>query len=322
MKRFSIGASIGDAFALVRERPLSVFVWGLLILAPTYASMALMFPAMAAMMAAMPEGATGAEAEAAASQAMMAQMMQVQLASMLLNIGQLLAMAVVYTAIMRAVLRPKEKSFFALRIGMDELRVAVVGLAIMVGLYAVMIVAVLLGMAVGFALWSVDQGLMVLGAVIMILAFMVALFWGMARVSMIAPASVLRRDFAFAEGWKLAAGKSWPLFGMMILIGLIILAIELVVVLIGVGVFTGVAASADWSWIHSGDDALPEVASWMAANWYWFAIAGVVVSLFYGIVLTLSIAPFASACRQLADSSAPKPDPEPVPVHDEVGSPA
>ena len=46
MARFSIGTAIGEAFGLMRRRPLAVFVWGLLMVAPSVASMALILPMM------------------------------------------------------------------------------------------------------------------------------------------------------------------------------------------------------------------------------------------------------------------------------------
>ena len=304
MKRFSIGASIGDGFGLITGRPLSVFVWGLLLLAPTFGSVALILPAMGEMFATLPASEASAADDAFTDQ-MFAAMMQLQLVSMLLNIGQLVIMAIVYTAIFRAVLRPAERGFFSLRLGMDELRVAVVGLAIGVVLYIAMIVIALIGAALIFALWSTDSTLGAWGLGLYVLLALVGVCWAMARVSMMAPASVLHRDFAFVEGWRLAAGKAWPLLGMMILI------------LVGMLVFSGVWATAGSAWVADANP-FPGLNAWLAANWYWVAIAAVIGSFFYGAVLALAVGPFASACRQLADSggsaAAPAEAGSPVPA--------
>jgi len=314
MRRFSIGTSIGDGFGLVASRPLSVFVWGLLLLAPTFGAFALIFPALGEMIANMPtEDAAGAGDGPFPE--MFAEMMQFQLASMLLNVGQLAMMAVVYTAIFRAVLRPTGRGLFSVRLGMDELRVAVIGLAIGIGLYAAMIVLALLGAAIAFALWSGDP--MVAGWAIAayVLLVVLGLCWAMARVSMMAPASVLYRDFAFVQGWRLASGKGWPLFGMMLLILVMILVIEGILLLIGVVAFSGFGAASGLAWA-ANPDANPFIGfeAWLAANWYWAVIGAAVVSFFYGVVLTLAVAPFASACRQLADGDRPASTP------DETGS--
>ncbi len=317
MKRFSIGRSIGDGFDLIARRPLSVFMWGLVMIAPSLAAVALIFPAMSDIFASMPaEGASDAAAEAAFDKAMFANIMQMQLASLLANVVQLLTMAVAYTAVLRAVLRPRETSFFSLRIGMDELRVAVVGLAIVMGLYAAMIVVVLLAAAIGFAMWAIDPTLMWVVMAVLGVALVVALFWALARVSLIAPASVLRRDFAFAEGWKLAAGKGWPLLGMMVIILLVILVIEMVLLLGAVALVAG-ALGQGGVWLEPDANPFIGFSAWLRTNWYWAALAGVATCWFYGFVAALSLAPFASACRQLVDSSAPPP----APAADEAGSP-
>lgn len=312
MRRFSIGASIGDGFGLVARRPLSVFVWGLLLLAPVFGGLALIFPTMGEMFANMPAAGADAAVDDPFPEQMFAQMMQVQLAYMLLNISQLVIMAVVYTAIFRAVLRPAESGIFSLRLGMDELRVAVVGLATVVALYAVVVVVALLGAALGFALWSGDPLVAAWAMGAYALLAVLGIFWATARASMMAPASVLYRDFAFVQGWRLASGKGWPLFGMMLLILLLIVVIEVVLVLIGLVAFAGFGAVTGLHLAADGDP-FSGMEAWLAANWYWVAIGAAAASFLYGMVLSLSVAPFASACRQLAGRDAPGVD--------EAGSP-
>lgn len=319
MKRFSIGTSIGDGFGLIGRRPFAVFAWGLLMLAPTFGAIALMFPAMGEIFANMPDPDTGAAADSAFSEGMLAQMMQFQMASLLGNLGQYVGMAVVYTAIFRAVLRPAERSFFSLRVGMDELRVAVAGLAIGIGIYIVMILGVLLCVALGFGLWSQGAAVALWTCGIVGLALFLAMLWGLARVSLIAPASVLYRDFAFAQGWKLAAGKSWPLLGMMVLIYLMVLVIYIVVI-VGVSIVAGGAIAATGSvWEGAGHDANPfeGMSAWVAVNWPWLVVGGLVLSWVYGAFMTVMVAPFASACRQLAETSPAAVDESvsPEPVH-------
>ena len=301
MKRFSIGTSIGDGFGLVTGRPLSVFVWGLLLLAPVIGCFALVLPMMGQVLASMPAAEAASTADEAFTEQMFAATMQFQLASMLINVCQLVLAAIVYTAVFRAVLRPAERGFFSLRLGMDELRVAVVGLAIGVVLYIAMIVLALIGAALIFALWSTDPTLGGWALAIYGLLALVGVFWALARVSMMAPASVLHRDFAFVQGWRLASGKGWSLLGMMFVIVLLILAIEIVLVLIGALAFSGVWATVG-STLIADSNPIPGLNAWLTANWYWVVLAGLVGSFFYGALLALTVGPFASACRQLSDS--------------------
>ena len=318
MARFSIGAAIGDAFGLIRRRPVSVFVWGLLLIAPALGSAALVLPAMGEIFANMPVPGQHSPDDVMAAP-MVGQMMQFQLASMLLNIGQLLMSVLVYTAIFRAVVRPRESGFFSLRIGMDELRVAVVGLAIGIGLYVAILLLVILGLVVGFAVSTAGDTAVLVGVVcVMVLVMVVAMFLALARVSLMAPASVLFRDFAFVQGWRLAAGKMWPLFGLMIVVFLTILVIEAVVFAGGAMIFLAGGATAGINWMHMDPAGNPFAGmdTWLVANWYWAVLGGVLASLVYGVVLTLAVAPFASACRQLAGSETqPRADdPSPAPA--------
>lgn len=306
MKRLSIGAALGEAFELVGRRPLSVLVWGLLVLAPIVGLFVFMPSAMVEMMSGHPGPDADAAAEDLWAQAVLPQMMQAQAASMLANLGQLLAMVVVYGAIMRAVLRPEQRAGFSLRLGMDELRLAVVGIAVVVAIYAAVIVVALLTAALAAAFWGASQVVavgIIGGAVV---ATVIGLFVFMARVSLIAPASLLYRDFAFVQGWRLARGHTLPLLGLLLLIVLIILAIEIAAVVVfgavafgawrlgAVAGFEGVEAKA------SPDEGLAALCAWAAAHWPWLAVGGIGLTFIYGIVLVLSIAPYASACRQLA----------------------
>ncbi|WP_156459551.1 hypothetical protein [Brevundimonas sp. Root1279] len=313
MRRFSIGTSLGDGFRLLGRRPLAVFAWGLLIVAPMIAMFVAMLPALASISALSMEA--GAETGEMPPE-LVAEMMQLQAASMLANLVQLLVMAVVYTAIMRAVLRPAEKSVFSLRIGMDEIRVAVVGLAIGVGLYVVIIMATLLGMGVGFAAWGsrMEAGPGVALAIVLFLVLLIALGWALGRVSLMAPATVLYRDFGFAQGWRLAAGKGWALFGLMVVILLLFLVFEIVIIMVTAALGASlvvVASNAGIDW--SAADPFAEASAWLGANWYWGVVFVALAGLVAGAIATLSVAPFASACRQLADSG-PRDEASPAPA--------
>lgn len=295
------------------RRPLAVFAWGLLIVAPVIAMLAAMLPALGSMSALSMEA--GAETGEMRPE-FMAEMMRFQAASMLANLVQLLLMAIVYTAIMRAVLRPAEKSVFSLRIGMDEVRVAVVGLAIGVCLYIVIIMATMLGLGVGLAAWGarMEAGPGVALAILLFLVLLIALGWALSRVSLMAPASVLYRDFGFAQGWRLAAGKGWALFGLMVSILLLFLLFEILIVMVTAAVGASlmvVASNAGLDW--STADPFAEAPAWLVANWYW-GVAFVTLAAFVsGAIATLSVAPFASACRQLADSG-PRDEASPAPA--------
>ncbi|WP_298097477.1 hypothetical protein [Brevundimonas sp.] len=304
MARFSIGTAIGEGFGLVRRRPFAVLVWGLLMAVPSVASLALVLPMLGGMFASMASGMSDPEQ---VHNAMMADMAQVQDISSLLNLVQLVVMVVVYTAVMRAVVRPRETAFFSLRLGMDELRVAVVGLALTVGICLGALVFVLLGVGIGFATWGLGEPYNWLIIVALCLGFVLAIWLGTARVSLIASASVLHRTFAFEQGWKLGRGRTGALFGMMLVLVLIMLVAQALLVGIGSAVFMAAAGGMDWSRILTAIEENPVTAltALFNANWPWVTLAGLVVAALHGVIVTLSIAPFASACRQLSAEVAP-----------------
>jgi hypothetical protein len=193
---------------------------------------------------------------------------------------------------------------------MDELRVAVVGLALVVGFYMLVAIFILLGVGIGFASWGLGEPYNWLIIVSLGVGLFVAIWLGAARVSLMVPASVLHRTFAFEEGWKLGRGRTGALFGMMLLIILIMLVVQVIAVGIGSAVFMAAAGGMDWSRIQAAIEESPIAAltALFNANWPWVTLAGLAVSVLYGVLVTLGIAPFASACRQLSAEVAPAPE--------------
>ncbi len=324
-RRFSIGTALGAPFHLAGRRPLSVLVWGLLTLAPAAAAIGVMI----CMMGTMPFGHDlAAMDDAMVFDSVMLQMLQFQAVSGLLNILQIVVSVVVATAVIRATVRPgRGDPFFYLRLGMDELRVAVVMIALVVGLYLAIIVLGAIGVSLGIAVWSVGApangwavaAIAIVGVLTVLLLFM--------RLSLIAPASVLHRDFAFTQGWALAKGQTLKLFGLLLLTMVVAIVIHLVVAAVVVGVLISVGAVNGFSWphgmnelrgLHGNGDWPFGMPDWPRI-WPWAAAATLPVSYLFGVFAALQTAPFASATRQLAggDPLAPPPAAEPL-VHEDV----
>ena len=221
MKRFSIMDAAVEPFRLVGRRPLATIVWGLVMLAPSLMVIGAMIPffsELAASGAFSPEAMAAAESDEMPFGDDMASMMQFQIWSNLANLAGILSLVVVTAAIIRAVYagRKSDRAFF-LRIGMGELQVAVVGLAAGIGFFLVAIMAVLLAVGVGFAVWQLgDPWRWLLCVALGVTVFLgLMLLWG--RLSLLAPASIHYRTFAFEEGWKLGRGKTWHLLGLWLI---------------------------------------------------------------------------------------------------------
>ncbi len=294
---FSIGEAMASPVRVIRRHPLAVFVWGFATMAFSLVGMALMFSVMGPMV-------FGDLAEAEPPAELMSRFMAVQGLSMLINVGQLVLAVVIWAAIMRATLRigRPDKSFF-MRLGMDELRLAVVGLALFLGTYIAVIVLVLFGIAVGAVVYQGSAFAAVLLGMAMTFALIVAVAFAMARLALIAPATIILERFAFVEGWNLGKGQVWRLFGLLICTWLIYMVIYVlfVALLVIVALSTGVFAH----WQALGDaatlaDVLPSPGV-LALLVFVTLGPGAFV---YGAVMTLLCAPFAAACRELIDGPA------------------
>lgn len=245
MKTFSIMDAVAEPFRLVGRRPLATIVWGLVMLAPGLMVVGALIPVLADMAASgafSPEALAAAEADEAPFGDDVAAMIQFQLWSNLGNLLGMLTLVVVTAAILRAVYagRKSDRAFF-LRVGMGELQVAVVGLAVGIGFCVIAVLACLLAVGVGFAAWQLGDPWRWLACVVLGLAVFLGLMllWG--RLSLLAPASVRYSAFAFEEGWKLGRGQTWRLLGLWIVLMLVGIAvgIGLMVLLLIVGLAVG-----------------------------------------------------------------------------------
>lgn len=235
MKRFSIMDAAAEPFRLVGRRPLATIVWGLVIMAPSLMVIGAMIPLfsdLAASGAFSPEAMAAAESDEMPFGDDMAAMMQFQVWSNLAQLLGLLSVLFVTTAIIRGVYagRKGDRALF-LRIGMAELQVAVVGVAIFIGVCFIALIAILLAVGIGFAVWQLGDPWRWLLCIALGLTVFVGLIllWG--RLSLLAPACIHYRTFAFEEGWKLGRGKTWSLFGLW-------LFLFLIAILVGIAVMT------------------------------------------------------------------------------------
>ncbi len=309
MKTFSIMDAAAEPFRLVGRRPLATIVWGLVMLAPSLLMFGAMIPLiteMAASGAFSPEAMAAAEADGGPFGEDMAAMMQFQLWSNLAQLLGLLTWVIVTTAIIRAVYagRKGDRAFF-LRIGMAELQVAVVGVAVGIGVFFIALIAILLAAGVGFAVWQLGDPwrwllYMVLG-VAMVVGLL--LLWG--RLSLLAPASVHYGTFAFEEGWKLGRGKTWSLFGLWlillliaILVGIACVTLFFIVMLAAGGGLQTAEPEAIEAWLRG----LPEQPALLTGL---AVVLLVPMAWLQGFSQALFTAPYAHVVQALAATDEP-----------------
>ena len=135
---FSFNDAVGAPFLLLRRRPLYLFVWGLMMMALVAAMYSLLIPLMASMVG----SASGEEA----FDTYLMESIRLQAAINGMNIVMYLVMLLTWTAAARATLSPgRGDRFLFLRLGMDEVRVAVTVVAVFIGWYIALLVLILLG---------------------------------------------------------------------------------------------------------------------------------------------------------------------------------
>lgn len=301
MKRFSVTSAVAEPFRQAARRPLATLIWGLVLLAPTVVALAAIVPIVSslAISGAFEHGPGGAEVTP--SDPDFQAVMQFQIWTQLANIAQLFTVLLVTTAIIRAVFAGRRGDGPAfLRIGMQELYVAVIGVTVGVGMIILVVIGVLLAVALGLALSGMPEPWRILTYVGMgiVLTIGCLALWG--RLALLVPASIRYDTFAFAEGWKLGRGQTRRLLGVMVLMFLIgiviciavILAAALVVALVGGGI-----AATDPDALLNWLETLPQRPAMLVG-------LGVVLLLptawVHGFCQLLATAPFARAVRDLA----------------------
>ncbi|WP_428152299.1 hypothetical protein [Brevundimonas sp.] len=310
---FSFNDAVGAPFLLLRRTPLSLFVWGLLMVAIMAASYSLMIPIFAAI----PFGAVD---DQAAMETYLQETTRFSASLNGMNALMYLVMLVTWTAAGRAILSPGRRDrFLFLRLGMDEVRVAVAIVAVFAGWYIALLLLVLLGVGLGLAFWHANE----MATAVALIGYGVVVFvgsiWALVRVSLIAPATLILKRFAFAEGWAIARGQVWKLIGLNLIVW-IIYTVSLILMYAAVG---GILAAGffgqglEWPTVHSLADLEPVFRPMIAP----LALTTFPLAFGIGWMMALYAAPGVTAARQLLDGApAPTPIVEDAPPVDTLQS--
>lgn len=291
---FSISEAMATPLRVIRRHPAAVFVWGFVVAVFTVLAALMIFGTLANI----PLG-DGAEAPPE----FLGQIMAMQGISMLMNIAQLVLTVAVWAATMRATLRiGRPDKWFFLRVGMDELRVGVVGIALFIGAYLAVLIMVVIGALVTAIVWHVSQAVALVLGIVLFLALVAFVAVATARLSLIAPATMILGRLAFVEGWNLGKKRALPLLGLLVCTWLVylvvyfIIAFVVIIILFATGAFAHMAAIGDA--VTFGDLFPSAPVMWSVA----LLTVGPGAFL-YGSVMTLLSAPFVSAARQLLDGA-------------------
>lgn len=228
----SVGRILEGAFGLVREHLTAVAIWAGVYLAANIALLLTIQPMMAGAMTGDPSALMGA-----------------MLPMYAMNFLLMLVGIVLYTASMRAVLRPQAGGVGFLRLGMDELR-----------MLALSIIFFLLGLVLGFGFAMVfgvfgagvamasesAAATVVLGFLVGSVVFALFIFL-LIRFSLAFPLTLHRRRIVIGEAWSLSKGHFWTLFGAALIVTLIGFMLTMVVGVFAAGSYFAdiMAASGD-----------------------------------------------------------------------------
>lgn len=282
----NIGAILGGAFGVIRQRPGAVAVWGL-----TYVvGLILIFLLVGIAVAAGSVG-MGGGAPPEFSGSMIGGVLLFLLAYLLLTV-------VLMNAVFRSVLRPHERSVASLRLGMDEFRM--LGLQIIVWIAWIVlgfIMQLLMGLLMSLLIAATANAPQIGGALLVVLGlvYMGALIWLSVRISLLYPMTFYRRSIVLDEAWDLGRGSFWAIF----LSYLVVFAPVVILYFVTFGRIFLAAMGAAGDPYAAQDAGARWAESWMGEG----AVLGILLAVLWLVVLiltaVLSPAVMASAAKEL-----------------------
>ena len=215
---FSPSDAAFEGFRLARRSPMTILLWALFYGLMTAAVLAFAGGAMGNFMQLAQGLETGGEPTEAEMMAFMSAYFS--FLALILPISLILG-SIAQAAVNRAIVRPSEGAFGYLRLGMDEVRVLVVqlALAVMFGLGFGLLGGLVFG-ALGTATGMAGEGMAAVLGFLMFaagIAFVCLVIWVVVRLSLAIPITVAERRIAIFDSWGMTRGHFWSILGMALL---------------------------------------------------------------------------------------------------------
>jgi hypothetical protein len=291
---FSAGEAAFEGFRVVRRSPMSLVFWSLAYLL----FMALMFAAIGGpLIGIMAEAQRIGESGAAATPEDLAPLMTAYMSVLPLLIPiSLFFSAILAAAVARAVLRPEQKAFGYLRMGMDEVRVAVVTFVLgVLALVAYMILALVAGVIGGVGAAAMGgEGAAILPGVIAMLVVAVVMIWLFARFSLAVPITVAEKRMAIFDSFKMTKGRTLPIIGMAIVAWVMAMVVALLGFLVCLPIVLAVGGFGRLTEMEGASSM--EIAQAFGPVLLVFLV---VQALLASLQLAVLYAPFAAAYRDI-----------------------
>lgn len=276
MIEFSPSEAALEGFRLTRERPGTIFGWGVVYAVCMFVIGRLMLFSLDPRLIALTRKTHLEQADIDQISTLLAQSWPAFLFVLLLVTALL---STLMGGIYRLVLRPGEKGFLHLRFGADELRLTGVNL-LMIALLMVCLTAEL---AAGAA---AEQS--VLGAVAAAVLFGFTVWLGV-RLSLVTPMIFAERRFAIRDAWAASRDKFWHLLGMIVLAVIFYVMVWLLISIIGMALIA----------VAGGAEALDNIKNLSGPAMISIALYVFLQLILQVIQLVMLYAPFAVAYQQV-----------------------
>jgi hypothetical protein len=295
---FSATDAAFEGFRVVRQHPRALVFWALFYAVLIAAALALVGGSVIGLMSMAEQLETSGAASPEAFLPVLTS--YAAILGVILPIS-LVASAMLYAAVSRAVLRPAESAFGYLRLGMDEVRVLVVSVALfLVYMVLATVVAVLIGVVAGIAT-SAEMPALWLVVVLLVIAAAALFIWLSVRLCLAIPITMAERRIAIFDSFGVTKGRFWPLLGMALLAGVMSIVVSLLGSLVAMPVQLATGGLQGLAELEG--EGLPVI---LQAAWPAIAAWVVVNAIMSALQVAVVYAPFSAAYRDLrTGASAP-----------------
>ena len=288
---FSATDAAFEGFRVVRRHPMALIFWALFYAVMLVAALAMVGGSVIGLMNAAEtleaSGATSPEAFMPALASYMA------IFAVVLPVS-LIASAMIYAAVSRAVLRPTESAFGYLRLGMDEVRVLVVSIVLFIVFTVLMVVVFgIIGAVIGMTA-AVDMPALWLLVVLLVCAAIALFVWLAVRLSLAIPITMAERRIAIFDSFAVTKGRFWPLLGMALLAGVMSIVVSLLGSLVGMPLQLATGGLQGLSELEG--ESIPVI---LQAAWPAIAVWVVINAIMYALQVAVVYAPFSAAYRDI-----------------------
>jgi hypothetical protein len=217
---FSATDAAFEGFKVVRRHPMTIVFWALLYIVVTAIGFAVAGPLVISVFSRIEALQTATTAGAEPSLADMQSLM----GSYGLLLGLIGPMSIVMGAVLnagiaRSVVRPSEKAFGYLRLGIDEIRVLVVGLVLKLVIFAAFMAGVVVTTALGVLAYTSGVAVLWIAVVLLGVATVGVVVWLMLRFSLAVPIIIAEHRWALFDSFAMTKGRSLTFLGMAIIAG-------------------------------------------------------------------------------------------------------